>query len=76
MSRRVLLAALIGVCAMILGGCTGNGWPKVVLEPTNYRNDCTDIPLRGGHRFAEDPWDVVETDAGYDIIIHVEAEHE
>ena len=76
MSRWVILAALIGVCALILGGCSPYGPPKVVLEPTNYRYDYTDIPLRDGHRFAEDAMEIRETEAGYDIIIHVEAEHE
>lgn len=70
--RRTILILLFVVLVLMLPGCSkiSNTWPRVSIEPTGYRFDQTYLPLRNGYVFAENFFEIVDTDAGYDIIIH------
>lgn len=62
---------------LMLTGCTGKGenWPRIVYQPTywTFDNRIIDIDdnytLDDGHSY-----DVVETEDGYDLILHFIAE--
>lgn len=72
MTRKLLLAIILIVVALMLCACGAtHKWPRICIEPTNFRSDCINIPLRDGCMFAEDPYEIEETDIGYDILVHV-----
>lgn len=77
MVKRLIMMALLIAIASVLCACgTTERWPRICIEPTDYRFDCINIPLRDGYKFAEDVYDIAETEVGYDIIIHVEVSRE
>lgn len=68
-----MIAALMIAIAVLACACgVTDRWPRVCIERSDMRFDHINIPLREGYQFAEDAYDVAETEAGYDIIIHAE----
>lgn len=66
------ITVLLAILPIMLTGCSpvSERWPRLSIQPTNYRADNIDLPLREGYVFAEQPFEIRETEKGYDIIIH------
>lgn len=63
---------LLILSLLMLTGCRATNWtPKIVCQPTVYRADNRTIEIEkgyvldGGHSY-----DIVETEDGYDLILH------
>jgi hypothetical protein len=68
-----LIIWLLFLTALAVCACSDmDRWPRVRIEYTGRRIDSIVIPLRDGHRLAEDVYEIAETEVGYDIIIHAE----
>ena len=76
--KRMLLLILVIASVLFLSSCNNPSMhiPRVELVPTGYRYDTMYIPLRDGFIFSEDPFSIIDTESGYDIIIHAEKEIE
>lgn len=74
--KRMLILIFVVASVLFLSSCDSPSVhiPRVELVPTGYRYDITYIPLRDGFIFSEDPFSIIETESGYDIIIHAEKE--
>lgn len=71
MGKRMLFVIVISAMVFMLCACGSTGrWPRLRIEPTTYRSDSINIPLREGYQFAEDAYGIEETDVGYDIVVH------
>ena len=77
MVKRIYLVILLCISIMMLCSCDWLGenadiFPQLCIAPTVWRADSVYIPLRENHQFAINYlYDEVETDQGYDIIIHI-----
>ena len=80
MVKRIYLVILFCISIMMLCSCDWLGknadkFPQLHIAPTSWRADGIYIPLRENHQFAINYlYDEVETDQGYDIIIHIRRE--
>lgn len=73
MGKKMIFVIILAIIALMLCACgSTERWPRVCIELTSYRFDCINIPLRDGYQFADNAYDIAETEAGYDIVIHVE----
>ena len=77
MARKLFFVFLLSDIALTLCACgSTERWPRLCIEPTSFRFDCIHIPLREGYQFAEDVYSIIETETGYDIVIHAAATRE
>lgn len=67
---------MIFMMILIIMMCSGCGnsdkFPRVDILPSHWRFDNFYVPLREGYQFCEVPYGIVETNNGYDIVIHCE----
>jgi len=68
----MIAAMLIAITVLACACSVTDRWPRVCIEISDMRADSINIPLREGYQFAEDAYDIAGTEAGYDIVIHVE----
>lgn len=71
--KKVSLIALLAAASLLLSGCGRvDKYPQVKLLPTNWLFDQVVLPLKDGYDFAMDMYSIVETEHGYDIVVHIE----
>ena len=71
MGKILIFMIVLFVVALVLSACgSTEKWPRVCIERTDTRFDCINVPLRDGYTFAEDLYDIEETDIGYDVVVH------
>lgn len=68
----ILIFGFLIICLLAMTSCgrSFGAIPRVDMIYSNYRFDELHIPLRKDYMFAEVPYGIVETDDGYDIVIH------
>ena len=74
MAKRAFLIILLCTIIAITCSCATNEdtYPQLHIAPTTWRADSIYLPLRANHQFAINHlYDEVETDQGYDIIVHI-----
>ena len=73
--KKIIAAILLMVMICALAGCSATNkytFPRVRIEQSIYYSDDIYIPLRTNHTFIINHlYDEVETENGYDIIIHI-----
>jgi len=77
MAKRAFLIILFCIIITITCSCATNEntYPQLNIAPTLWHADSIYLPLRANHQFAINHlYDEVETDQGYDIIVHVRRE--
>lgn len=74
--KRIVLTALLATVVLTLFACDMDGYKsqRVEISRSEWRADTIQILLRDGEVFSRDAYTIVETDNGYDIVIHVERE--
>lgn len=64
-------AFIIAVIALFLMGCSHKWEPVIVYKPTNLVADSVKIAVWDGYILNQGhQYDVVETEAGYDLVLH------
>lgn len=69
--KRIFIAA--AAMAVLLAGCSQTHYPYLRYKNSDADDDSKDrwIEVRDGHELSEGhSWDIVETDQGYDLILH------
>lgn len=65
------LIVFIFVGLLLLTGCTGVNFPRLVYQPTEWAADNGYIPLRDGYILNDGyRYDIIETEDGYDLVLH------
>ena len=71
--KKIIFLALLVVCSILLCSC-GADFPYLEYLNSGYRFDADNrlIRLPDGYILNQGhPYDVAETDAGYDVIVHL-----
>ena len=56
---------------LLLTGCTSVNFPRLVYQPTIWRIDNDYIPLQEGYILNDGyKYDIIETEDGYDLVLH------
>ena len=56
---------------LLLAGCTSVNFPRLVYQPTIWRIDNDYIPLQEGYILNDGyKYDIIETEDGYDLVLH------
>lgn len=69
--KRILIAA--ATVAVLLVGCSQTNYPYLRYKNSDADGDSKDrwIEVRDGYELSEGhSWDVIETDQGYDLVLH------
>ena len=72
--KKIICAILLMVTICSFAGCAINEdrFPRLEIDRSDVRWDTIYIPLRDNHNFSiKHLYDEVETENGYDIVIHV-----
>ena len=75
--KKLLLVILMCALTLLFCGCATNenSFPQLQICRSNVRRDTIYIPLRDSHNFnIHHLYDEVETEDGYDIVVHVRKE--
>lgn len=71
--KKVALIGILAAALLLLSGCGDFGKvPRLEIVRSAWRYDNVVIALRDKYKFAEDVYTIVDTENGYDIIIHCE----
>lgn len=71
--KKIIFLALLIVCSILLCSCDSN-FPYLEYLNSGYRFDSDNqlIKLPDGYILNQGhPYDIVKTDAGYDVIVHL-----
>lgn len=82
MVKRISLILLLCIIVIVICSCDSDfmgknydTYPQLEIAPTCWRADCIYLPLRPNHQFIINHlYDEVETDQGYDIVVHIRRE--
>jgi hypothetical protein len=69
--KRILIAA--ATVTVLLVGCSQTHYPYLKYKNSDADGDSKDrrIEIRDGHELSEGhSWDIIETDQGYDMVLH------
>lgn len=62
---------------LLLTGCTSVNFPRLVYQPTIWKTDNGYIPLQEGYILNDGyRYDIIETEGGYDLVLHFVEEAE
>lgn len=71
--KKAVLIGILAAALLLLSGCGDfNKVPRLEVIRSGWRYDNIIIALRDDHKFAEDIYTTIDTENGYDIIIHCE----
>ena len=71
--KKSILIGILAAALLLLSGCGNfNKVPRLEIIRSSWRYDNIVIALRDNHKFAEDAYTIMDTENGYDIIIHCE----
>lgn len=69
MKRLIIL--IFASLLLLLTGCTSVNFPRLVYQPTIWRMDNDYIPLQEGYILDDGyRYDIIETEDGYDLVLH------
>lgn len=69
--KRLVIVLTIVLMALMLCGCDDKNHPNVKIAPTIWTFDEIIIPVGNGYEYKPtNPYDVIETEEGIDIVIH------
>lgn len=72
MVRKLIFMIILVAIAFVLCACDSiDNRLRVCIGSNSSRLGCIHVPLRDGYTFAEDSYDIEETNIGYDIVVHV-----
>ena len=72
--KKLICVILLMVLICVLAGCAINeeSFPRLEVDRSNIRADTIYIALRDGYNFSiKHLYDEVDTENGYDIIVHI-----
>lgn len=71
MTRLVKIIICINLLLLTLAGCTSVKFPRLVYQPTEWKTDNKYIPLQDGYILNDGyRYDIIETEDGYDLVLH------
>lgn len=71
--KKGILIGILAAALLLLSSCGDfDKVPRLEIVRSGWRYDSIVIALRDKHKFAEDIYTTVDTENGYDIIIHCE----
>ena len=73
--KRLIIFIFTGL--LLLTGCTSVNFPRLAYQPTIWRMDNDYIPLQEGYTLNDGyRYDIIETEDGYDLVLHFVEEAE
>ena len=71
--KKGILIGVLAAALLLLSGCGDfSKVPRIEILRNSWRYDNIIIALRDNYKLAEDVYTIVNTENGYDIIIHCE----
>ena len=72
-----LIILIFASLLLLLTGCTSVNFPRLAYQPTIWRMDNDYIPLQEGYTLNDGyRYDIIETEDGYDLVLHFVEEAE
>ena len=66
-----LIILIFASLLLLLTGCTSVNFPRLAYQPTIWRMDNDYIPLQEGYTLNDGyRYDIIETEDGYDLVLH------
>lgn len=73
--KRLIIFIFAGL--LLLTGCTSVNFPRLAYQPTIWKTDNSYIPLQEGYILNDGyRYDIIETEDGYDLVLHFVEEAE